>query len=78
MKPPYPAPTHCAKHPDWTVALGRGAVVPPTVTYLASEFGYAVVFGPAAVLLGFTLITLMLGSRKCSQPGFAGRRSWRV
>jgi hypothetical protein len=43
---------------------GRGVVVPPTVTYLASELGYAVVFGPAAVLLGLTLITLMLGSRK--------------
>jgi hypothetical protein len=42
---------------------GRGVVVPPTVTYLASELGFVVVFGPAAILLGFALITLTLGSR---------------
>ena len=56
----------------WAVVLGdamahaiggRGVVVPPTVTYLAAELGDAVVFGPAAILLGFALITLMLGSR---------------
>jgi hypothetical protein len=56
----------------WVLALadpiahafgGSGVVIPPTVTYLALELGFAVVFGPAAILLGFALITLMVGSR---------------
>jgi hypothetical protein len=48
---------------------GRGVVIPPTVTYLASELGFVVVFGPAAILLGFALVTLMLGSR-LTLPGW--------
>jgi hypothetical protein len=42
---------------------GRGVVIPPTVTYLASELGFVIVFGPAAILLGFALLTLMFGAR---------------
>jgi hypothetical protein len=42
---------------------GRGVVIDPAVTYLASELGFAVVFGPAAILLGFALIVFMLGAR---------------
>jgi hypothetical protein len=55
----------------WAIVLGNaiahafggsGVVVDPAVTYLASELGFSVVFGPAAILLGFALIALMLGS----------------
>jgi hypothetical protein len=48
---------------------GRGVVVPPTLTYFMTEVGSVVIFGPAAILLGFALITLMLGSRP-SLPGW--------
>jgi hypothetical protein len=56
----------------WAVVLGNaiahafggsGVVIDPAVTYLASELGFAVVFGPAAILLGFALIALVLGGR---------------
>jgi hypothetical protein len=48
---------------------GRSVVIPPTVTYLASELGFVVIFGPAAILLGFALITLMFGARM-TLPGW--------
>jgi hypothetical protein len=38
-------------------------VVDPAVTYLASELGFSVVFGPAAILLGFALIAFVIGGR---------------
>ena len=56
----------------WAIVLGNaiahafggsGVVVDPAVTYLASELGFSVVFGPAAILLGFALITFMIGGR---------------
>jgi hypothetical protein len=43
--------------------VGSGVVVDPGVTYLASELGFSVVFGPAAILLGFALIAFMVGAR---------------
>jgi hypothetical protein len=42
---------------------GSGVVVDPAVTYLASELGFSVVFGPAAILLGFALIAFAVGAR---------------
>ena len=56
----------------WAIVLGNaiahafggsGVVVDPAVTYLASELGFSVVFGPAAILLGFALITFVIGGR---------------
>jgi hypothetical protein len=56
----------------WAIVLGNaiahafggsGVVVDPAVTYLASELGFSVVFGPAAILLGFALIAFVLGAR---------------
>ena len=56
----------------WAIVLGNaiahafggsGVVVDPTVTYLASELGFSVVFGPAAILLGFALIAFVVGAR---------------
>ena len=41
---------------------GRHVVVATTVTYLVSELGFTVIFGPGAILLGFALITLALGT----------------
>jgi hypothetical protein len=57
----------------WSVMLGdaiahayggRGVVISPPVTYLVSEIGATAVWGPGGILLGFALITLMLGSRE--------------
>lgn len=56
----------------WAIVLGNaiahafggsGVVVDPAVTYLASELGFSVVFGPAAILLGFALIAFVIGGR---------------
>jgi hypothetical protein len=56
----------------WAIVLGNaiahafggsGVVVDPAVTYLASELGFSVVFGPAAILLGFALIAFVVGAR---------------
>jgi len=56
----------------WAIVLGNaiahafgggGVVVDPAVTYLASELGFTVVFGPAAILLGFALIAFVIGGR---------------
>jgi hypothetical protein len=41
---------------------GRHVVVPPTTTYLASELGSALIWGPGAILLGFALFTLAAGT----------------
>jgi hypothetical protein len=41
---------------------GRQLVVPPTTTYLASELGSALIWGPGAILLGFALFTLAAGT----------------
>ena len=55
----------------WGIALGdaiahayggRHVVVPPTTTYLVSEVGATLIWGPAAILLGFALIALALGT----------------
>jgi hypothetical protein len=42
---------------------GKGVVVTPVITYLVSELGAAIIWGPGAFLLGVALITLMLASR---------------
>lgn len=42
---------------------GKGVVVTPVITYLVSELGAAMIWGPGAFLLGVALITLMLASR---------------
>jgi len=42
---------------------GSGVVVDPAVTYLATELGFSVVFGPAAILLGFALVAFVVGAR---------------
>jgi hypothetical protein len=42
---------------------GRHVVVPPTTTYLLSEIGAAVIWGPAAILLGFALVALAVGTQ---------------
>ena len=56
----------------WAIVLGNaiahafggsGVVVDPAVTYLATELGFSVVFGPAAILLGFALIAFVVGVR---------------
>jgi hypothetical protein len=56
----------------WAIVLGNaiahafggsGVVVDPAVTYLASELGFSVVFGPAAILLGFALIAFVISGR---------------
>ena len=56
----------------WSVVLGdaiahayggSGVVIPPAVTYLVAQAGSAAVWGIGGILLGFALITLMLGSR---------------
>jgi hypothetical protein len=56
----------------WAIVLGNAiahafggsrVVVDPAVTYLASELGFSVVFGPAAILLGFALIAFVIGGR---------------
>jgi hypothetical protein len=56
----------------WAIVLGNaiahafggsGVIVDPAVTYLASELGFSVVFGPAAILLGFALIAFVIGGR---------------
>jgi hypothetical protein len=56
----------------WAIVLGNaiahafggsGVIVDPAVTYLASELGFSVVFGPAAILLGFALIAFVVGGR---------------
>lgn len=56
----------------WAIVLGNaiahafggsGVVVDPAVTYLASELGFSVVFGPAAILLGLALIAFVIGGR---------------
>ena len=56
----------------WSIVLGNaiahafggsGVVIDPAVTYLASEMGFAAVFGPGAILLGFALIAFVIGSR---------------
>ena len=41
---------------------GRHLVVPPTTTYLASELGSALIWGPGAILLGFALFALAAGT----------------
>jgi hypothetical protein len=41
---------------------GRHVIVPPTTTYLASELGSALIWGPGAILLGFALFTLAAGT----------------
>lgn len=41
---------------------GRGVVVPPTTTYLASELGAVLIWGPGAILLGFALVALAFGT----------------
>jgi hypothetical protein len=56
----------------WSIVLGdaiahafggSGVVIDPAVTFLVSELGYAAVFGPGAVLLGFALIAFVIGGR---------------
>jgi hypothetical protein len=42
---------------------GKSVVVAPVLTYLVSEVGAAIIWGPGGILLGIALITLMLGSR---------------
>ena len=42
---------------------GRHVVIAPAVTYLISEVGVVMIFGPGAILLGGALVALMLGSR---------------
>jgi hypothetical protein len=42
---------------------GSGVLVASTVTYLISQVGVVIIFGPGAILLGVALIALMLGSR---------------
>jgi hypothetical protein len=42
---------------------GKGVVIAPVITYLVSELGAAIVWGPGGILLGIALITLVLGSR---------------
>jgi hypothetical protein len=42
---------------------GSGLAIAPAVTYLAAEIGVVIIFGPAAMLLGFALIILVLNSR---------------
>lgn len=42
---------------------GSGASVPHPVTYVLSDTSINVLFGSGAILLGFALIALMLGSR---------------
>jgi hypothetical protein len=42
---------------------GKGVVIAPPVTYLVSELGSALIWGPGAFLLGIALIVLMVGSR---------------
>ena len=42
---------------------GKGVVVAPVITYLVSELGAAIIWGPGGFLLGVALITLMLASR---------------
>jgi hypothetical protein len=42
---------------------GRHVVVPPTTTYLVSELGATVIWGPAAILLGVALFVLAAGTR---------------
>jgi hypothetical protein len=41
---------------------GRHVVVPPTTTYLASELGSVLIWGPGAILLGFALFALAAGT----------------
>jgi hypothetical protein len=41
---------------------GRDVVVPPTTTYLVSEVGAALIWGPGAILLGFALFALAYGT----------------
>ena len=68
----------------WAIVLGNaiahafggsGVVVDPAVTYLASELGFSVVFGPAAILLGFALIAFVIGGRALVPAWLPGRRS---
>jgi hypothetical protein len=57
----------------WSVDLGQVvahweggsglAGITPALTYLISELGVAIIFGPSSMLLGFALIVLMLNSR---------------
>jgi hypothetical protein len=42
---------------------GHTLVIAPAVTYLASEAGIGLVFGPGAIMLGAALVTLALGAR---------------
>jgi len=41
---------------------GSGAATPPSTTYVLSDTSINVLFGSGAILLGFALIALMLGS----------------
>jgi hypothetical protein len=41
---------------------GYGAAIPPSTTYVLSDTSINVLFGSGAILLGFALIALMLGS----------------
>jgi len=56
----------------WSIVLGDAVahafggsvvVIDPAVTYLAPELGFAAVFGPGAILLGFALIAFVIGAR---------------
>jgi hypothetical protein len=38
-------------------------MLPPTTTYLASELGSALIWGPGAILFGFALFALAAGTR---------------
>jgi hypothetical protein len=42
---------------------GKGVVIAPAVTYLVSEIGAALIWGPGSFLLGIALIVLMVASR---------------
>ena len=48
---------------------GSGVVVPPTTSYLISETGAAIVWGPGGVLLGLSLI-LLAAARGVTFPGW--------
>jgi len=40
---------------------GKSVVVAPVLTYLVSEVGATIIWGPGGILLGIALITLMAG-----------------